>query len=97
MLPILAGDQRAKKRTLFWRRVGANFVETHRAVRDGNWKFIDEPNGRQYLYDLAKDVGEKTNLSTNQPARVARMKKLLEKWESDVDPPLYPVSAKAED
>jgi len=97
LLPILAGDQRAKKRTLFWRRVGANFVETHRAVRDGNWKFIDEPNGRQYLYDLAKDVGEKTNLSTNQPARVARMKKLLEKWEGTVDPPLYPVSAKAEE
>jgi arylsulfatase A-like enzyme len=96
LLPILAGDQRAKKRTLFWRRVGPNFVETHRAVRDGNWKFIDEPNGRQYLYNLAKDVGERINLSTNQPARVARMRRLLEKWESEVDPPLYPISAKAE-
>jgi arylsulfatase A-like enzyme len=97
LLPILAGDQRAKKRTLFWRRVGPNFVETHRAVRDGNWKFIDEPNGRQYLYNLAKDIGETSNFSTNTPARVARMKKLLDKWESEVDPPLYPVSAKAED
>jgi arylsulfatase A-like enzyme len=95
LLPILAGD-RPKKRTLFWRRVGPNFVETHRAVRDGNWKFIDEPNGRQYLYNLAKDVGERINLSTNQPARVARMRRLLEKWESEVDPPLYPISAKAE-
>jgi arylsulfatase A-like enzyme len=97
LLPTLAGDQRAKKRTLFWRRVGANFVETHRAVRDGNWKFIDEPNGRQYLYNLANDIGEKNNLSTNQPARVARMKSLLDKWESKVDPPLYPVSGQPEE
>lgn len=96
LLPILAGDQRIKKRTLFWRRVGPNFVETHRAVRDGNWKFIDEPDGRQYLYNLAKDIGETTNLSTNQPSRVARLKKLLDKWESEVDPPLYPGLAKPE-
>lgn len=96
LLPILTGNQRGKRRTLFWRRVGPNWVETHRAVRDGNWKFIDEPNGKQYLYDLANDIGEKNNLATEQKSKAGRMKKLIDKWEGQVDPPLYPVSLKAE-
>ena len=96
LLPILSGDQRGKKRTLFWRRVGPEWVTTHRAVRDGNWKFIDEPNGKQYLYDLANDIGEKNNLVAEQKSKAARMKKLIDKWEAQVDPPMYPVSRKLE-
>jgi len=96
LLPILAGEKRGVKRTLFWRRVGPNGVKTHRAVRDGNWKFIDERNGKQQLYNLTEDIGEKNNLADEQKSKAAKMEKLLDKWESQVDPPLYPVSLKAE-
>jgi arylsulfatase A-like enzyme len=96
LLPVLTGEKRGQKRTLFWRRVGPNWVKTHRAVRDGDWKFIDERNDKQQLYNLADDIGEKNNLADQQKSRVAKMKKLLDQWENQVDPPLYKVSLKAE-
>ncbi|MEK7706970.1 MAG: sulfatase, partial [Verrucomicrobiota bacterium] len=77
LLPILAGEKHGQKRTLFWRRVGPNWVKTQRAVRDGNWKFIDEPSGKQQLYNLAEDIGEKNNLANEQKSKAAKMKKLL--------------------
>ena len=94
LLPVLTGKQMIQKRTLFWRRATPNFTITHRAVRDGDWKFIDEPGGRQYLYNLAKDIAEEKNLAAQDKARAAKMKKLLDYWESDVSPPLYQVSPK---
>ena len=95
LLPILSGKQTERIRTLCWRRVSPNFTTTHRAVRRGDWKFIDEPNGRQYLYNLANDIGEQTNLAQQERAQVSRMKKLLDRWEARVSPPLYTVSPKA--
>ena len=61
LLPILAGKQPNVQRTLFWRRVKESIrkrVDPHRAVRDGKWKYIDKPDGTQYLYDLSVDAGE---------------------------------------
>jgi len=95
-LPILTGEKRGMKRTLFWRRVGPNWVKTHRAVRDGNWKLIEERNGKDQLYNLGEDIGEKSNLAGEQKAKVSRMKKLLDQWENQIDPPRYPVSLKPE-
>lgn len=92
LMPVLTGKLKAQKRTLYWRRVTPNFRTTHRAVRDGDWKFMDEPNGRQWLFNLAKDIGEATNLVEQEPEQVARLKKLLDWWETDVTPPLYPVT-----
>lgn len=97
LLPILAGEQRGRSRTLFWRRVGPNQVATHRAVRHGNWKYIDQPNGTQYLYHLAKDIGEQRNLAETEKSRAARLKKHLDRWEAEVDPPLYPVTAERDE
>jgi arylsulfatase A-like enzyme len=94
LLPILTGEKRGTKRTLFWRRVGPNWVKTHRAVRDGNWKLIEERNGKQQLYNLAEDLGEVNNLADEETSKVAKMKRLLDKWEKQVDPPLYSVSLK---
>jgi arylsulfatase A-like enzyme len=89
LLPILSGKQEPQKRTLFWRRVDQTATKTHRAVRDGDWKFIDTPKGEQFLYDLSKDISEKDNLAERMPDRTAAMKKLLDAWEKDISPPLY--------
>ncbi len=94
LLPILAGEKRGLKRTLCWRRVGPNWVKTHRAVRDGNWKLIEERNGKYQLYNLAEDLGEQRNLADAQKTKVVKMKKLLDKWENQLDPPVYSVSLK---
>ena len=90
LLPILAGDQPTRSRTLFWRRVDALGRKTHRAVRDGRWKYIDETDGKQYLYDLSADIGETRNLADGMVGRTAAMKKQVDNWEADVDPPLFP-------
>ena len=95
LLPIISGKQEERTRTLCWRRVSPGFATTHRAVRRGDWKFIDEPNGRQYLYNLTSDIGEQTNLASQERAQVARLKKLLDRWEARVSPPLSEVSPKA--
>ena len=40
------------------------------ALRVGNWKLIQKPNGTSELYDLAADLSEKKDLAAAEPARV---------------------------
>jgi len=92
LMPTLSGSKPPEPRTVFWRRAldpRRKNVEPHRAVRDGPWKYIDEPTGRRYLYHLPSDVGEEHNLSEARPDVARRLRVLLDTWEADVDPPLY--------
>ena len=92
VMPILAGKAPARERTVFWRRSLDPYrknVQPQRAVRQGDWKYIDEPSGQQYLYNLSNDVGEQVNLAASKPEQAAAMARLLDTWEADVDPPLY--------
>jgi hypothetical protein len=50
-------------------------------LRDGSWKCIHELDiGRSKLFDLARDPGETTDLSTQYPERVAAYRKHLLRW-----------------
>lgn len=91
LLPLLSGQRPIAPRTLFWRRVGPNEVKTHRAVRCGDWKFIQTTKGGQFLYHLATDIGETTNLALRDPERVRRLIALLDAWESSVDSSPRPI------
>lgn len=95
LMPVLTGKIKPQKRTLYWRRVTPRFVTTQRAVRDGDWKLIDDPKGGQVLFNLAKDIGEKNDLAAENGEQVTRLKRLLDWWETDVTPPLYPLNVKA--
>ena len=75
------------QRTLFWRQRRGEV--TWRAVRDGSRKYVTQAKGsrlEEYLFDLDRDPGEQTNLLAEQPAEVARLKKLLANWETEVKP-----------
>jgi arylsulfatase A-like enzyme len=88
LLPILRGDAPPVPRTLFWRRSldpHRRNVQPHRAVRQGDWKYIDRPDGMQYLYDLSQDVSEAHNLAAADSGRAQKLKALLDRWERDVD------------
>lgn len=51
------------------------------AVRDGNWKLLCNYDGTQpELYDLSKDIGEKTNLSDQQPEVTKRLSASAVAW-----------------
>jgi hypothetical protein len=46
---------------------------TQSALRDGRWKLIaEQPSGRTRLYDLARDPGERHDLTAIEPGRAAR-------------------------
>jgi choline-sulfatase len=47
-----------------------------RSIQDGAWKFIDAPTPE--LYDLAADMGERTNLADRLPARVSSARQALD-------------------
>jgi hypothetical protein len=54
-------------------------------MRDGDWKFLCMTDGSApELYDLATDEGEKHNLASTQPERVAAMKKQLLNWNASM-------------
>jgi arylsulfatase A-like enzyme len=70
---------------LFWRS------GTSKAVRKGNWKLvISERSGRVWLYDLAADKSETTDLSQKRPEVVAELQAALKEWEKQLAAPLWP-------
>ena len=71
-------------RTLFWR--GKRGERTWSAVRQGDLKYVRKKEGetQEWLFDLSKDIGEKTNLSSSKPKEFALLKKLLADWEKEV-------------
>jgi arylsulfatase A-like enzyme len=50
-------------------------------LRDGRWKFVhDLASGRSKLFDLDHDAGERTDLSSLHPSRVAAYQRALRAW-----------------
>jgi len=59
--------------TLFWRLGRKN------ALRRGDWKLIRQ-SGAWQLFDLAKDIGETTDLAAGEPGRVHELSDLWDRW-----------------
>ena len=77
------------ERTLFWRlptapAVTGNPPLTQRAVRRGNWKYVDD-RGQYLLFDLGDDPGERNDVAHRHAALVRELRTLVAKWEEDVD------------
>ena len=54
-------------------------------MRDGNWKLIERyEDDSLELYDLSADISEQKNLVEQQPEIVARLKRQLDAWRTDV-------------
>lgn len=87
LLPFLTDPQKREDRTLFWKRkkgpVRKSVIEG-RAVRQGDWKLIEQADGERYLFDLKKDVSETTNLIGEYPEVVERLHRSLDSWEREV-------------
>lgn len=56
------------------------------AVRQGDWKLIERfEDGKFQLYNLAEDVGEKTDLSEAMPDKVKELRTKLHQWYLDTE------------
>ncbi len=87
LIPYLTGENKeAPHETLFWRN---GYVK---AARKGNWKLQINTgyNGNKiYLFDLANDPSETTNLASQNPEKLAELKQALEDWEKKTREPLW--------
>lgn len=97
---LLGKERGVRSKPLFWIRPPdrpgpANDPFPDLAVRDGDWKLlINEDGSKPQLYDLAKDIGEKNDLATQNPEITDRLKKMVLEWRRTL--PLGKISAQAQ-
>ena len=80
---LVSKEDALPHKTLFWQRRD-NF-----AVRDGDWKLVQEKGGALELYDIAQDPSESKNLAAENPEVVARLKGLYEAWKATHEEPRW--------
>ena len=82
LLPYLSDTQTAfPRRSLLWT------WGPRKAIRMGRYKAMTQNQGRSWgLYDLHKDLSEKSDLSKEQPKRMERMVRQFLEWEKNLMP-----------
>lgn len=100
LLPYLNGTKAERPHDALYWRFGQQL-----AIRKGDWKLVKAPdagledNARRgtattdgaQLFDLSKDIGEKTNLSDREPEKVKELAAAWQQWNSGlVDPKWLP-------
>ena len=77
LAPLLLESRPLPRRRLFWNGV---------AMRDGPWKLVARARGIKAptLFNVAEDIGEKTDLAARHPDRVKEMLAAIEAWKADV-------------
>ena len=98
LLPFLTRKSRGEPHeTLYW-RLGENM-----AIRKGDWKLVKTHEGRlradsslseaslsgAELYNLADDIGERTNRATANPGKVKELAAAWLEWNKDLPKPLW--------
>ncbi len=79
-LDLLTEGKEMGKRTLFWRT--GNSV----AAREGEYKLlVNRKDGSYQLFNLTDDIGEKSDIASENPKIVASLKSAIEKWETNFD------------
>ncbi|HKC80767.1 MAG TPA: sulfatase-like hydrolase/transferase, partial [Gemmatimonadaceae bacterium] len=80
LLPSLSGRSPIVERKLFWR---IKRPRNQRAVRWGRWKLLQE-GADFYLFDVARDPGERNDLTAANLDVVRKLSAALDEWEKDV-------------
>lgn len=78
MLPVLRGEAKSSRREMFWQRRSDN------AARFENWKWLESAKGKG-LYDLSADLGERNDLSKEQPEIAKMMQEKFAAWRREMD------------
>jgi arylsulfatase A len=76
--PVLRGEKESPRKEMFWKRkdlIGA---------RVGNWKWV-VMGSQTGLFDLANDIGEKRDLSTERPDVLKMVKSRYANWLAEME------------
>jgi arylsulfatase A-like enzyme len=77
-----------KKRSLFWHypHYGNQGGDPSSIIRKDEWKLISYlEEDKVELYNVADDIGERTDVASKHPERVATMKAELDRWLIEMD------------
>ena len=85
VMPMITGRQKEVNRTVFWR---ISQRKQNKAVRDGNWKYLQDEKGNEYIFDLVKDPKEENNLKDQHHDIFEKLKTKYADWEQTVLPPV---------
>jgi uncharacterized sulfatase len=86
LLPYVSGeaDREQPHDTLFWR------AGEYRSIRHHDWKLVYDPQmGNTFLFDLATDPGESTDVAEQNPEMVTEIMTLLAEHNSQMVPPIW--------
>lgn len=67
----------ARRPPLFWRSLPM------RALRDGDWKYVRDLDGVEFLYNLADDPKETRDRAGQEATRLAGLRAQYSQWEAD--------------
>ena len=80
VIDVWKGKSTATHPYYYWEFHEGGFAQ---AIRKGNWKCIREKTGTVKLFDLAKDLGEETNLASSNANLVAELTALMKTARTD--------------
>jgi arylsulfatase A-like enzyme len=78
MLPVLTGKAKSQRTEMFWQR------RDDQAARVGRYKWVKSSRGGG-LFDLESDIGERHDLSREQPALLKKLKTRFAAWRKGMD------------
>jgi len=83
ILPLLKGNDKIEDRVFYW---SGGSLDPWWAIRKDDWKVVGNKDKRQ-LFNLKKDIGEKTDLSEQYPEKMKELVALHNAWlEKMADP-----------
>jgi uncharacterized sulfatase len=86
LLNILAGGVYERERAIFWHYPVYHHDFPASVIRKGDWKLIHYlHNDTRFLYNLADDIGETTDLSGRNPEKADELYRLLSDWRAEVN------------
>jgi arylsulfatase A len=92
LIPHLTGKEPVIDRTFYWRMNRSN--RKMKAIRHGNYKYVDDGGTMDLLFDLNADPGERTNLNYRHPEITEDLKARLKSWEEEMDASDYDIQVR---
>jgi arylsulfatase A-like enzyme len=82
---ILQGQKKEMDRTLYWRVFQR---QQQKAIREGNWKWLQDEKGNEYLFNLETDPTENSNVKDQHKDVLERLRKKYRQWEATMLKPI---------
>ncbi len=85
LIPLLKQQGQLEPRAIYWHYPHYHHSVPAGAIRQGDWKLIEFFDDRHVeLYNLANDIGEKTDLAQSNPTKAKELREKLAAWRESI-------------